>query len=312
MSLAGFIPINKPVGLRSTQCVEMVRAVLGKNVKVGHGGTLDSTASGVLILLIGAATRLSSFVMGMPKRYEAKVKLGSETSTDDGSGDITFSKEWHFINETAIDSSLCSFMGWRMQAPPSVSAVHIDGKRAHELVRNGQKIQIVSKPVFFSYVKRKSLISDDGQVSFVIDCHKGTYIRSFARDIGRRLGTAAHIAELERTKVGPFEIGDSIAAEMITNKNMEALINKILPVETLNEEMSSYIADDTSAKRFGNGQKVALSDLKRANFGKYAAEPDVVVANSEDLFSVCETCAVDGQLKLSPVVNIFKDRCIEG
>jgi tRNA pseudouridine55 synthase len=306
--LTGFLAVNKPVGLRSTQCVEMVRAVLGKDIKTGHGGTLDSTAAGVLVLLIGAATRLSSFVMEMPKQYETVIQLGSETSTDDASGELTVSKEWHNVDETVMDLALCSFMGWRMQAPPSVSAVHVEGKRAHEIARSGHNVTVAAKPVFFGSVRRNSSISAEGQVSFVIGCHKGTYIRSFARDLGRMLGTAAHVIKLKRTQVGPFIIDNCVDANAILPGNRNEMINKILPVETLCVAVPTYGANDILIKRLANGQAVSASALKRINFGKYAVETSKIIVASQSLFSICESCNIDGQMEFSPVVNIFKDR----
>ena len=130
---SGILPVNKPVGLRSTDCVQKIRRALWRGAKIGHGGTLDSTASGMLIVLIGQATRLSNFIMSMPKTYETVVTFGTRTSTDDASGDVVESAPFGHITDEMIDSALCGFMGWRMQSPPAVSAVHIGGERAHRL-----------------------------------------------------------------------------------------------------------------------------------------------------------------------------------
>ncbi len=141
--------------MRSTKCVELVRNKLGRKTKVGHGGTLDSTASGLLIILVGAATRLSNFIMEMPKLYETVACLGAETSTDDASGEIISSNGRGTVSEKDIDLALSSFMGWRMQAPPDVSAVHVDGRRAHELAREDMTSISKKTHLFLLFCKDK-------------------------------------------------------------------------------------------------------------------------------------------------------------
>ena len=198
MPISGIVPVNKPEGLRSTDCVQKLRHIFGRKTKIGHGGTLDSTASGLLLVLVGQATRLSNFVMDLPKRYEAEIEFGSATTTDDASGEVTERASWEHIDDAIIDGALCSFMGWRMQSPPAVSAVHIDGERAHTLARSGRAVVPDPKPVCFLNITRLSTIDEKGLVRFRIDCRKGTYIRSFARDLGVRLGTFAHVKSLKR------------------------------------------------------------------------------------------------------------------
>ena len=140
MSVSGILPVNKPEGLRSTDCVQKIRSILGRSLKVGHGGTLDSTASGLLVILVGQATRLSNFVMELPKVYEAEVALGRGTTTDDASGETTERAPWGHVTDSALDSALCAFFGWRMQRPPAVSAVHVGGERAHAIARSGRSV----------------------------------------------------------------------------------------------------------------------------------------------------------------------------
>ena len=194
----GLLPVDKPLGLRSSRCVELVKALAGKGTKVGHGGTLDSSASGVLVLLLGGATRASGYVMSMPKTYRAVVRIGAETTTCDYTGQITGLGDFSRVKESDIDEVIPSFIGWRMQVPPEISAVHVNGRRAHRISRAGCKPEIPPRPVFVESIRREGVISDDRDVELLIRCGKGTYVRSIARDIGRRLGCMAHVAGLRR------------------------------------------------------------------------------------------------------------------
>ena len=238
---SGILPVNKPVGLRSTDCVQKIRRALWRGAKIGHGGTLDSTASGVLIVLIGQATRLSNFIMSMPKTYETVVTFGTRTSTDDASGEAVESAPFGHITDEMIDSALCGFMGWRMQSPPAVSAVHIGGERAHVLARGGREVTPEPKPVCFSKITRMSGIDGEGRVSFRVDCRKGTYIRSFARDLGARLGSAAHVSALARTACGPFRMEAAKGAEELFAMTAEEFAREATPVPERLPELPNTI-----------------------------------------------------------------------
>ena len=310
MQLTGFLPFNKPFGMRSTHCVELARRIIGKKIKVGHGGTLDSTASGLLVLLVGGATRLSNFIMGMPKCYETIIQLGGETTTDDASGERLSCGEWRHVTEDDLDSLLTCFMGWRMQTPPKISAVHVDGERAHRLTRDGQEVELAEKPVYFADVKRISGISDEGQVAFRVNCHKGTYIRSFARDLGRKLGCGAHVHVLNRLSSGPFTIENCRTANELFNMERDDLLKEILPVSFVCGASNCYLSDTEGSKRLANGLSVPLKDLERMNFGKYTSAFENVLVSSEDIFSICELACSGGSFDLVPTVNIIYDRSI--
>lgn len=308
--LTGLLLLNKPVDMRSTKCVELVRNKLGRKTKVGHGGTLDSTASGLLIILVGNATRLSNFVMDMPKCYETTAHLGVETSTDDASGDIIRNCECGNIKERDIDLALASFWGWRMQAPPEVSAVHVDGKRAHELARGGHEVIIAKKPVFFASVVRTSEVSEEGKVSLRINCSKGTYVRSFVRDLGKLLGCGAHVCELKRLSCGPFELDGSINAGLLDEINKDVLLEKLLPLETLCPAAGSYLCSEEETNRLTNGQNISLHDLKRENFSRYSSRTGNVIVRSEKIFSICQFKDLGKPYDLYPEVNIINDRSL--
>ena len=306
--MTGLLLLNKPTEMRSTKCVELVRNKLGRKTKVGHGGTLDSTASGLLIILVGAATRLSNFIMEMPKLYETVACLGAETSTDDASGEIISSNGRGTVSEKDIDLALSSFMGWRMQAPPDVSAVHVDGRRAHELVREGHDVHIEKKPVFFCSSARTSDISDDGKVSLRINCRKGTYIRSFVRDMGQLLGCGAYVSELKRSSCGPFELDNALDASLLEHISKEDLLEKILPPESVCPAATSYICGVEDAERLINGLHVPLYRLKRENFAEYSSTSGNIIVRSEKIFSICKFKDQGNSYELLPAVNIFNDR----
>lgn len=292
--------------MRSTHCVEEVRSILGRKTKVGHGGTLDSTASGVLVLLIGGATRLSSFVIDMPKCYETTVLFGSETSTDDASGEVTRTGDASEVTEAAVTSALSFFLGWQMQSPPAVSAVHIGGERAHVLARSGADVRLEAKPVFFERVERISPLGTDGTVRFRIRCRKGTYIRSFARDLGRRLGCPAHVIKLERVSSGPFAVGSCRGAEELFSMGRDELTSQVLPLSMVYSVLTHYSLTDEGAALIVNGRSVPSRCLVRENFGSCLSSYGHVMATAPGIFSICSLAKDGGGFRAAPSVNIFE------
>ena len=207
----GLLLIDKPVGLRSAECVAHVKRLAGKKgdiTRVGHAGTLDSTASGLLVVLLGAATRLSDYVMKLPKVYEAAIRLGVSTDTCDASGCVVSRKDAANIREPAVDRVLYSFLGTRMQRPPEISALKIEGRPSHKMAREGRPTRLTPRPVVVTSAKRTSPI-EDGVVKISVACGKGTYIRALARDIGSALGCGAHVEMLRRLSIGPFHVHDA-------------------------------------------------------------------------------------------------------
>ena len=310
MQISGILPINKPLGIRSTACVDIVRKTLGRKIKVGHGGTLDSTASGMLVLLIGQATRLSNLIMDMPKVYEVKVKFGTSTSTDDATGDIVEEKEWSHITEKELDDAIPSFLGWRLQTPPVVSAVHVNGERAHALFRSGNEVVLTPKPVFFMKVERISPLNEDGTVSFRIHCRRGTYIRSFARDLGALLGTAAHVEALCRISVGSFYIDDSYQFND-ENVSVEDLKESLLPLKVIAENMNSYELDSEQSVKVINGLTLLPQYLKRSSYSDHTTGNDNVVLVSDDVISLSALKKKGNSYLVSPQVNIITNRSSE-
>lgn len=304
MSVTGILPINKPAGVRSTSCVSAVRRILGRKTKVGHGGTLDSTADGVLVLLIGAATRLSSLVMSLPKRYETTIALGASTETDDAGGEITATARWSHVTEAAIDSLLLSFCGWRLQSPPAISAVKVNGERSHKLARGGADVNIPPRPVYFASTVRTGPLDNNGRVTFSVLCSKGTYIRSFARDLGERLGTLAHVCKLTRVESGPYKLGSLKKFEELSDMNFGELTKNILPVESLLPYVNAYshVGDIQDLK---NGRPSPMTSLERRNFSESPVALGTSVITAGGVFSLCRTERCGATVKFFPVTNIF-------
>lgn len=286
MSNAGVLLLNKPVGVRSTRCVERVRkALCDATAKVGHGGTLDSTASGLLVLLIGGATRLSGLIVQMPKVYRATFKLGCETTTCDYSGEPLSEKSWEDVCESSIDMVIPSFLGWRMQTPPQVSAVHVGGRRAHEIYRAGGRAKIEPRAVFVEAIERLTGLSPEGEVSFLIRCGKGTYVRSLARDMGKLLGCGAHLRALCREKVGPFSLKDALRPGEELDFSSRELVSAIRPLDVMELFLPAYRAPETDMKRLSNGLGVPLSVGERTTCGS-ASPSGVLMFRSESLMSI--------------------------
>ena len=300
--------INKPVGLRSTECVQNVKKILARGTKIGHGGTLDSTAEGLLVLLTGGATRLSRLIMSLPKTYEVRIRLGSATSTDDASGDVIAESPWDFISTEMIDALLPGYMGWRAQIPPNISAVHVDGKRAHEIARSGGEIALQPKLIFIKSIRRLSDLSSEGEVSFQIECSKGTYIRSFARDIGQLLGCGAHVCELKRISCGPFAAESAVDAASLETMGREVLRENILPVESISSAAATYLCGEEDEERLINGLSVPLERLKRKNFARWSSPSGNVAVISDKIFSICRSKDNGSSCDLLPAVNIINDR----
>lgn len=299
----GLLILNKPVGVRSTYCVERVRKLLPRNIKVGHGGTLDSSASGVLILLVAGATRLSGIVMQMPKRYRATVKLGSETTTCDYTGETTRSAAWDHVAEADIDRALFSFFGWRMQVPPKVSAVHVDGQRAYDVYRNTGDVKISPRPVYIERIDRVTPLSQTGTFDLSIYCGKGTYIRSIARDLGRALQCGAHVAGLVREASGPFSAADALSVDAGFEIAAVDIANAVRPIESLGSFLPFYTIAPDEAAKLSNGLPVPFHLAARKTFG--LRQPgNVLLIGSKHLATVAHLEQNDRTAQIVPDANI--------
>jgi tRNA pseudouridine55 synthase len=206
MKAFGLFIVDKPVGPTSHKIVSMVRQGTGVR-KVGHAGTLDPRASGVLVLCVGPATRLSEYLSTSEKRYEAVVRFGSSTETYDAEGDVVRQSDSAPTLEE-IEAMLPEFRGDIQQIPPPYSAIKVEGRKAYELARAGEEVDLEPRDV--TVTRLEVLDYQPPDVVLDVECSAGTYIRSLAHDLGDRLGMGAHLADLRRTKAGPFDTEDAV------------------------------------------------------------------------------------------------------
>ncbi len=257
---SGLLLVDKPAGLTSHDVVSRVRRLAGTR-KVGHAGTLDPAATGLLILGVNAGTKLLQYVTGMDKTYDARIRLGVETSTDDAEGEILGSAGAGRVVLEQVDSAIGLMRGDIMQVPAAVSAIKVDGERAYALARRGQDFTLEARPVTVGRFVRTSglLPSRSGDVETVdfdatVDCSSGTYIRSLARDIGRELGVGGHLVSLRRTRIGPWEVEASLSLERLTELQAAGLPLPITPVSTAALGLFPELTISTAAaSRFRHG-----------------------------------------------------------
>ena len=287
--------INKPVDMRSTSCVAIAKRQLD-GLKVGHCGTLDSTASGLLILVTGDATKLSEYIMQLPKVYRAVIQFGAETDSCDYSGEIIANKGFDDLDVKALDDALFSFSGWRMQSPPSVSAVKIDGTPAYKLARSGQNpdMEMKSRPVYFRHIK---IITPydviTGTLELEIHCGKGTYIRSLAHDLGKITGAGAYILSLERVSIGNFD------ASMANNIESEFRFTNL---DELTGNFTRIQVSDKDAKSFLNGMSILLRNAESFSRG-ITLSGNTICVNGRDFMGFGTYAGYD---YVRPVVTVKK------
>ncbi len=225
----GLIIINKPKSYTSHDIVNVVRKKLNIK-KVGHTGTLDPNATGVLPILIGTGTKVSKYLVEHEKTYIATLVLGKKTDTGDSEGNI-IEEDNNFVNSNKekIESVLKSFIGKQNQTPPIYSAIKVDGKKLYEYARDGKSVDIKPREIEISEIALENYNNRD-EIVFKVTCSKGTYIRTLCEDIAKRLDTVGYMKELQRTKVNEFDIKDAITLEDLDNVNIE---DKIISIENL-------------------------------------------------------------------------------
>ena len=205
----GVLVCDKPAGMTSHDVVARVRRLAGQR-RVGHGGTLDPPATGVLVLALGRATRLLPFLPTEPKRYLATVAFGAETDTLDAAGTVTATADAAAVDEPSLRAALAAFVGPQEQVPPMVSAVKVAGERLYAKARRGEQVERAPRPIVIHALELLELRRGERPLATVaVTCSGGTYVRSLAADLGRALGTLAHLASLRRTAVGRFTEADA-------------------------------------------------------------------------------------------------------
>ncbi|CAB4578346.1 unannotated protein [freshwater metagenome] len=232
---SGILLVDKPLGVSSHGVVSMARKALGTK-KVGHAGTLDPEASGLLVLGVGAGTRLLTYMVGLDKTYVATLRLGYGTMTDDAEGErIDFpGGNLESVSIEALDHVLDRFRGQISQVPSTFSAIKVAGKRAYDLARSGTEVELKARPVCVYRLERGEPERHKGyiDIELTIDCSSGTYIRALARDIGGALGVGGHLVALRRSAVGPFVVADALSHERIESSGLRGLAESAALVMT--------------------------------------------------------------------------------
>lgn len=234
--------MDKPAGMTSHDVVSRVRREFGTR-KVGHAGTLDPMATGVLILGIERGTKFLAHMVTATKAYNATISLGASTTTDDFEGEIISQTSAAHITDAEILSAIANLTGDIMQKPAKVSAIKIDGKRAYQRVRDGEDVDIPARPVTVNRFEVLESRQSPREVDVVVECSSGTYIRSLARDLGEALGVGGHLTALRRTEVGPFSLDDASPLDsMELSLNLDEALVRCYPRLDVTAEESHKLA----------------------------------------------------------------------
>jgi tRNA pseudouridine55 synthase len=273
----GWIVLDKPAGLSSAKAVAAVRRALGAE-KAGHAGTLDPLATGVLPIALGEATKAVGYLTEAAKAYRFTVAWGEARDTDDAAGKVVETSAVRPSAE-AIETVLPRFLGTIEQVPPAYSALKVGGKRAYKLARADQAPELAARRV---RVDRLSLISaEPDQATFEVDCGKGFYVRSLARDLARALGTVGYVALLIRTRVGPFALEGAISlAKLDALGHSAAGSEHLLPVETALDDIPALALTESEADRLKRGQPVPIPRNDDRDVSRTFADGAVVCATA--------------------------------
>lgn len=300
----GILLINKDKGPTSHDVVAKVRKTL-KMKKVGHMGTLDPAATGMLPLLLGKATRLSRYFIGADKSYRAVIRLGETTDTLDGDGTILTTQEVN-VDEAQIRSTVESFLGKQAQLPPMYSAKKIKGKRLYDLARKGIEVERQPKEI---EIKRLEIESIDGRdIQLVVDCTSGTYIRVLAADIGDRIGCGAYLLSLERLSVGDFVLEDACKVEQLS----EPSGFKVLSLSTALSGFTTLKLPRNLSTLVSRGHQLNASQLLRLKLPSFKSDEVIVlVSETSEPLAVTRALVSNGDVSTQrPDQVVLKSECV--
>ena len=274
--LHGWLNIDKPVGMSSARCVGAVRRATGA-AKAGHAGTLDPLASGVLPIALGEATKTIAHIVDTAKAYDFTVRWGERRATDDAEGDVV---ERNAARPTAaeIDAALPRFIGQIEQVPPAYSAVKVGGRRAYASARAGETVVLAARTVRVDALRLVDM-PDRDRARLRLDCGKGTYVRSLARDLAGVLGTCGYVAALRRTRVGPFDEGTVISLDKLEQlRHIAAAKFPLMPIESALADIPAMALSADDVVRLRHGQTVLLAGTMDRTRGEAIGDDTVVLA----------------------------------
>ena len=269
-AVSGILLVDKPQGITSHGVVARTRKLAGTR-KVGHAGTLDPMATGLLVLGLNSSTRLLTYLVGLDKEYFATVRLGASTSTDDAEGELVASADASLLTDDQIEAAIVPLRGPIQQVPSSVSAIKVDGKRAYALVREGETVELTSRAVTISAfevleVRREGTFTD---VDVRVECSSGTYIRALARDLGASLEVGGHLTALRRTRIGPFSVVDAATLD-----NLEPASQLRTPTSVAAELFPVFDASAQDVIDLVHGKRIELAAFEGESRPIAAVSPE--------------------------------------
>jgi tRNA pseudouridine55 synthase len=280
----GIMLIDKDEDETSFDVVKRIRRRIGLK-KVGHAGTLDPFATGLLIILLGQGTKLSPYLMAGEKRYLASLRLGIETDTLDPTGRVIRTKSVPTLDQKEVERKILEFVGEIEQSPPAFSAVNIKGQRSYKMARKGIKVELRKKRVVIRSIEIASI--DISDITIEVQCSGGTYIRSLAADIGERLGTVAHVSSLRRLSSGPFHVKDAIKSKTIyVGVSQNNLVKKIISLKDSLPDMKTAHVDLHGARRIRNGYRPGWEELSDGTFSRDFFEGFIKIVSGKSLIAI--------------------------
>lgn len=301
LPINGWINLDKPAGMTSSACVNAVRRATGA-AKLGHAGTLDPSATGILPIALGEATKTMPYVTDSSKRYAFTVHWGGRTTTDDADGEIVETSDVR-PDQAAIEAALPAFVGAIDQVPPAYSAIKIDGERAYTKARAGEEFEMKSRVINVHAFDLLEIIDAD-RARFTVTSGKGAYMRALARDLAIAVGTCGHLSDLRRMSVGPFDESASISLEKLEQLGHSAAASPILlPVETSLDGIPALALSDREAERLRNGQAVPI--LRPQDKERIASAGDDGIVLALEATTPVALVRVDGiQIRPVRVLNL--------
>ncbi|HSZ37263.1 MAG TPA: tRNA pseudouridine(55) synthase TruB [Acidimicrobiales bacterium] len=294
MSINGVVVVDKAAGWTSHDVVARCRGIFGQR-RVGHAGTLDPDATGVLLVGLGRATRLMRFLTVLPKTYTTDILLGTSTSTLDASGEVTGTFDMRGVGPAEVQAAADALTGDIEQVPPMVSAVKVGGRRLHELAREGVEVERKPRPVRVYRFDTGPDPARPGVYRAVVECSSGTYVRVLADDLGRALGGGAHLDNLRRTRIGSFGEADMRGLESIESMGPDAVLS---PAEAM-RDLEPVVVDDDVAASISTGLA-----LDRVPLGAVGDGPWAMLDGAGTLLAVYEATGTD---RIRPVVVVAGD-----
>jgi tRNA pseudouridine55 synthase len=277
----GWLVVDKDLGISSAKIVGAVKRIYNAQ-KVGHGGTLDPLASGILPIGLGEATKTMPFIVDATKEYAFTVDWGSATDSDDKEGAVIHSGG-RLPAETEVRGVLARFTGTIQQVPPAYSAIKVDGQRAYKLARDGETVELKPRSVEIHALSIISHNSDNQSTRFEMTCGKGTYVRSLGRDIALALGTYGHISALRRLRVGPFALDGAISLEKLNELGHSArAVEALLPLTTALDDIPAVAVTETEAQDIKYGRSIILQIAKRGTIVLMADALPLAIATAEE------------------------------